>query len=146
MNCNEARIERPCLPALRRRRESMQHLMRVVGIIVLALPWDASAEVVAFADGTRLPVESYELKGNLVVIRTLDGKLQSVPRSYVDLEATERMNGANSLPASTPQSAPDGPPPTPSPAAATFSPPAPAPRGVALEPPPATPPPAGAAA
>ena len=113
----------------------MQHLMRVVGIIVLLLPWDASAEVVAFADGTRLPVESYELMGNLVLIRTLDGKLQSVPRSYVDLEATERMNGSNSLPASTPQSAPDGPPPTPSPAAATFSPPARAPGVMALEPP-----------
>ena len=67
----------------------------VVAVLVLFLPWNATAaEIVAFADGTRLTVQSYELKDGLVVMTTLNGKLQSVPRSYVDLEITERLNSS----------------------------------------------------
>ena len=74
---------------------SMLRLTGVVAVsLLLVLPQNATATgVVTFADGTRLSVQGYELKGELVVMTTLDGKLQSVPRSYVDLEATERMNG-----------------------------------------------------
>ncbi len=61
-------------------------------LVVLLLSWDADADVVVFSDGTRLTVQSYELKGDLVVITTLDGKIQSVARRFVDLEATERLN------------------------------------------------------
>jgi len=103
-------------------RKSMQHLLRVAGVVALFLPWDASAEVVTFADGTRLSVQSYELKGNLVVMRTLNGKLQSVPRSYVDLEATARINGSPKPIALPPQSVANDPPPSPRPASTTTSP------------------------
>ncbi len=45
-------------------------------------------EVVVFTDGKRMTVESYEIKDAVVVITTLEGKLRSLPRSYVDVEAT----------------------------------------------------------
>src|SRR3989304_6990502 len=91
-------------------RKSMQHLLRVAGVVALLFPWDTSAEVVTFADGTRLSVQSYQLKGNLMVMRTLDGKFQSVPRSYVDLEATARINGSPKPIPLPPQSVPAAPP------------------------------------
>src|SRR3990172_3588229 len=103
-------------------RKSMQHLLRVAGVVALLFPSDASAEVGTFADGTRLSVQSYELKGNLVVMRTLHGKLQSVPRSYVDLEATARINGSPKPIALPPQSVANDPPPSPRPASTTTSP------------------------
>ena len=71
----------------------MQLLIGVVAVLVLLLPWNAAAaEIVAFADGSHVSVQGYELKGNLVVMTTLDGKLRSVPLSLVDLETTERLN------------------------------------------------------
>ena len=72
---------------------NMQLLIGVVVVLVLLLPWNAAAaEIVAFADGSHVSVQGYELKGNLVVMTTLDGKLRSVPLSLVDLETTERLN------------------------------------------------------
>ena len=63
-------------------------------LVVLLLSWDAGAAVVVFTDGTRASVQSYELRGDLLVLRMMDGGLRSVPRSFVDLEATERLNGS----------------------------------------------------
>ncbi|HEX9722759.1 MAG TPA: DUF5916 domain-containing protein, partial [Vicinamibacteria bacterium] len=116
--------------------KSMQHLLRVAGVVALLFPWDASAEVVTFADGTRLSVQSYELKGNLVVMRTLNGKLQSVPRSYVDLEATAGINGSPKPIALPPQSVANDPPPSPRPDSTTTSPtlPTPPPGGDGMAP------------
>ena len=54
-------------------------------------PSTASTTVV-FTDGTQLAVEKYEVRESVVVLQRLDGKLQSVPRSAVDLEATERAS------------------------------------------------------
>ena len=45
------------------------------------------AETVHFTDGTRMEVASYEIRDNVVILLTSDGKLRSVPRSYVDLDA-----------------------------------------------------------
>jgi hypothetical protein len=53
----------------------------------------SSGELVVLADGTRIEVLHYEVKGRLVVFTTLDGKLRSVARAGVDLDATRRVNG-----------------------------------------------------
>lgn len=42
-------------------------------------------------DGSRLEVESFEIRDALVVITALDGELQSLPLSLVDLEATRAL-------------------------------------------------------
>ena len=48
---------------------NMQLLIGVVAVLVLLLPWNAAAaEIVAFADGSHVSVQGYELKGNLVVM------------------------------------------------------------------------------
>ena len=49
-------------------------------------------ETVVFVDGTRMPILSYEVDGAVVRLVTTDGELQSVPRSYVDLDATAEVN------------------------------------------------------
>lgn len=54
-----------------------------------AMSW---AETIVFLDGTQMEVERYEIKNGLVLITTTEGKLRSVPLSYVDLAATEREN------------------------------------------------------
>ena len=53
----------------------------------------SSGELVVLADGTRIEVLHYEVKGRLVVFTTLDGKRLSVARAGVDLDATRRVNG-----------------------------------------------------
>jgi len=120
INCNEPSFER-----LRVRRHQhnrgMNSLTGVVAVLLLLLFRDASAEVVAFADGTQVLVQSYEFKGDRVVMTTLDGTLQSVPRRHVDLEATERMNGSRKRPASPSQSVANDPRPLPTPAEGTLS-------------------------
>ena len=110
----------------------MQRFMLVLAVPLLMLTGNAAADVVVFVDGTRMSVQHYELKGNLFVITTQDGKLLSVPSNYINLEATERLNGsrpatpAAPVPPVTPVApatpatpvAPPSPPPSPSPAPA----------------------------
>ncbi len=97
-------------------------LMGMLAVLLLLLAGNAEADVVVFSDGTKLPVQSYELKDDLVLITTLDGKIQSVAGRHVDLETTARLNGSRqSQPAQPAQSAPPVAadsiaPPTPSPA------------------------------
>jgi len=80
----------------------------------------ANADVVVFVNGSRMSVQSYEVKGNVVVITTEDGKLRSVPSNTIDLEATERMNGFGQKPPTPPP--PPSPPPAPAPALTAPSP------------------------
>ena len=47
--------------------------------------------VMVLRDGSRLEVESFEIRDALVVITALDGELQSLPLSLVDLEATQAL-------------------------------------------------------
>ncbi len=61
-------------------------------LIVFLLASLSSADVLIFVDGSRMEVKSYEVKGQLVLFSTTDGKLRSVSRSYVNLEVTERVN------------------------------------------------------
>jgi hypothetical protein len=87
----------------------------VVVVPLLVFVGNATADVVVFVDGTRMTVQHYEVKGNVVVITTQDGELRSVPRNYINLEATERMNRPNQM-APAPSSSPGPPSPAPSPA------------------------------
>jgi hypothetical protein len=62
----------------------------------------ASAQArVVFVDGKSMEVQSYEVKEGVVLLRTKEGKLMSVPRSYVDVAATEKASrgGAAAAPA-----------------------------------------------
>jgi hypothetical protein len=49
--------------------------------------------ILVFRDGTQMNVQCYGVKGQVIILTTASGKLRSVPRSIVDLEATERVNG-----------------------------------------------------
>ncbi len=50
------------------------------------------ARALVLHDGSLLPVQSYEVSGSVVIFTNLDGELQSLPTSAVDLEATEVVN------------------------------------------------------
>ena len=96
----------------------MRVLLLLVLIFIIA-PLLASAQtIVVFVDGTRMEVQSYEVKEGLVLLKTQEGKLMSVPRSYVNLVGTEQANRANRgnaetsrPPARTPAPAPKPPDP-----------------------------------
>ena len=64
-----------------------------------------------FVDGSRMAIQSYEIKGGTVQFTTTDGKLRSVPSSYVDLAATEEANGGRAPPQAP--AAPRAPAPSP---------------------------------
>ena len=53
----------------------------------------SSAKVIVFLDGRWMRVQRYIVVGPVVLITTTDGKLRSVRRSSVNLEATERKWG-----------------------------------------------------
>ena len=53
----------------------------------LAVATAVCAETVHFTDGTRMEVAGYEIRDNVVILLTSDGKLRSVPRRYVVLDA-----------------------------------------------------------
>jgi hypothetical protein len=93
------------------------------------------SEVVVFVDGTRMEVKSYEVKGSMVVLTTMEGKLRSVPANYVNLEATARANRRPAAPAAPPARAPEKPAPAQAPPAAPAPPPSPAPAPPAPAPP-----------
>jgi hypothetical protein len=59
-----------------------------------AVPCASPPGVLIFQDGTQMHVECYSIKGQLIVLKTTDGNLHSVPLSLVDLESTEHVNGA----------------------------------------------------
>ena len=59
-------------------------------ILLLAALGTASAETVFLTDGGALEVSRYEVRDDVVVFVTPDGKLQSVARAYVDLDATRK--------------------------------------------------------
>ena len=80
--------------------------------LLLAFLWVAGAsaaaaqQTIVFVDGSRMAIQSYQIKGGTVQFTTADGKLRSVPSSYVDLSATEEANGG---------APPSAPPPSPKP-------------------------------
>lgn len=90
---------------------------------------EQNSQTIVFVNGSQMAIQGYEVKGGTVQFTTLEGRLQSVPRSYVNLVATERANGGGG--SSEPAAAPAPPPPPPAPAP---PPPAAAPAPVASEP------------
>ena len=125
----------------------MKPLLLLVATLVVAprLAW--AQTVVVFVDGTRTEVQSYEVKEGIVLLKTKEGKLMSVPRSYVNLVATEQVNRANHGSAEAARPAPLAPK-RPDPAALqreTIEPEPPVPAPTAPPPPspnlPASPPP-----
>ena len=54
----------------------------------------SSPREVRFVDGSSIAVQHYEVQEKLVLLVTPEGKLHSVPRSFVDVEATIRENHA----------------------------------------------------
>jgi hypothetical protein len=110
-----------------------------LAVPLLVLAGYVAADVVVFVDGTRMSVQQYEVKGNVVVITTEDGKLRSVPRNYINLEATERLNGSQQATPVVPVASPSSsPPPAPAPPepAAVAAPPAARPAPGAIDMPP----------
>ncbi len=111
--------------------------LTVLTTLLFLLGGAVPADVVIFTDGTRMQVQKYEIKKNVVVITTMDGKLRSIPSNYINLDATERLNPprqAQQAQQATPaKQTPPQPtlPPTPRPAeSGTALPePPPAPRG-----------------
>ncbi len=85
----------------------MQRLVLTVALMSMCVAFAWSAEVVIFVDGSRLEVSAYEVKDGLVLLTTTEG-LRSVPRSYVDLEATQRANRGTAVQAPR-QASPDRP-------------------------------------
>jgi hypothetical protein len=88
--------------------------MLLVSTLVVAPRLASAQSVVVFVDGNRMEVQSYEVKEGLVLLKTKEGKLMSVPRSYVNLVATEQANRADQGSQGT--SAPARPPARPAPA------------------------------
>lgn len=52
----------------------------------------AQAEIVVLVNGNRMDVKSYEIQTNVVVVMTWDGKIQSFPITWVDIEATKSVS------------------------------------------------------
>ncbi|MGH9321112.1 MAG: hypothetical protein ACRD3V_14670, partial [Vicinamibacteria bacterium] len=84
----------------------MKGSMLLAALLAVSAPREASTQtVVVFVDGTRMDVQSYEVKDGLVLLKTKEGKLLSVPRSYVNLVATEdlvRSGGESAAPPPAP--------------------------------------------
>ncbi len=97
----------------------MRVLLVLASIFVTGLSFAAVEQTIVFVNGSRMSIQSYEVKGGTVQFTTLEGRLQSVPRSYVNLVETEKANGRGGVaePARAPAPPPPAPPaPTPPPA------------------------------
>ena len=111
MDCRHLRTASPS-----QRCEGYNGKVRLVGILTVLLllrAENAVADIVIFMDGSRLSVQSYRLEGELLVMTMMDGELRSVLRGSVDLEATERLNGAGQPQSALPPVADVPPPATP---------------------------------
>ena len=51
-----------------------------------------ATEIVVLIDGNRMDVKSYEIQTRVVVVTTWDGKVQSFPLTWVDLEGTKNAS------------------------------------------------------
>ena len=96
----------------------MRVLFVLASMFIATLSTAAVEQTIVFVNGTRMAIQSYEVKGGSVQFTTLEGRLQSVPRSYVNLVATEEANAGGGLdePARAPAPPPPvAPPPEPAP-------------------------------
>ncbi len=92
----------------------MIRLMLTVFVLAIGFPGETLAQkVLVFVDGTQLPVQSFEVKGQIVQFTTDEGKLRSVPRSYINMVATEQVNRGQATSSPARPSAPTSPAPRP---------------------------------
>ena len=75
-------------------------MKRVLVLIGLALCFSTSSfsEILVLSDGTELEVETYEIKGKVLVFATMEGRARSIALSSVDMEATEERKRRAGLP------------------------------------------------
>ncbi|GMR22302.1 MAG: hypothetical protein BMS9Abin37_0641 [Acidobacteriota bacterium] len=111
----------------------MRVLLVLVSMFLATMSTAAVEQTLVFVNGTRMAIQSYEVKSGTVQFTTIEGRLQSVPRSYVNLVATEEVNGGGG--SEEPASAPVPPPPPPTPAPAPVAPALMPTETVASEPP-----------
>ena len=69
-------------------------LLLLFGAVTMGV---AAADIVVLTTGERLDVETYELKGSMVIVKTWDGRFRSLPDAYVDLEATAAANAGTTI-------------------------------------------------
>ncbi len=103
----------------------MRIALLLVSLWVAGVSAAAAQQTLVFVDGSRMAVQSYEIKGGSVQFMTTDGKLRSVPSTYVNLAATEEANGGGPPPQEASPPPPAPPPPSPSPPPVPPSPPPP---------------------
>ena len=89
----------------------MRITLLLVSLWVAGASAAAAQQTIVFVDGSRMAIQSYAIKGGTVQFTTTDGKLRSVPSSYVDLAATEEANGGGAPPQAS--AAPRAPAPVP---------------------------------
>jgi len=100
----------------------MRGVMLLVVMLATSFARSADADsILVFANGSRMEVQSYEVKEGVVLFTTTEGKLRSVPLSFVNLPATEQANRGGQEkappPAAAARPAPAPPPPAPKPPA-----------------------------
>ena len=86
--------------------------------VIVGVTSPTFAETIVFVDGTRMEVKKHEVKGAMVVLTGMDGKLRSVPSAFVNFEATAKANRSATVASdsSAPKSAPSkSAPPEPRP-------------------------------
>jgi len=88
----------------------MRVLLVLASMFIATMSTAAVEQTIVFVNGTRMAIQSYEVKSGTVQFTTLEGRLQSVPRSYVNLVATEEANAGGG--SDEPPRAP-APPPAP---------------------------------
>ena len=66
-------------------------MKRVLVLIGLALCFSTTSfsEILVLNDGTEMEVETYAIKGKVLVFATIEGRARSIELSLVDIEATE---------------------------------------------------------
>jgi hypothetical protein len=74
-------------------------VMRVLGLacalgVVVSATSTYANEVIHFVNGSRMEVEHYEIRGGVVVITTVEGKLRSFPRSYINFDLRQQPRHA----------------------------------------------------
>jgi len=85
-------LTRPTRASRPSRPSKINALLLLVSTLLVAPRLASAQTIVVFVDGNRMEVQSYEVKEGVVLLKTREGKLMSVPRSYVNLVATEQAN------------------------------------------------------
>lgn len=61
-------------------------------VAFIGLTHMANAEIVVLVNGNRMDVKSYDIQSSVVIVTTWDGKVQSFPIAWIDVEATKNVS------------------------------------------------------